>query len=83
VHFGPGTDRLEVIAIKGDIQRAPAQRTPELRFDEYGQAIRQLHAASLDAHEHQVAAAGCLHNELRRHARKYAPHGGGVEKARR
>ena len=83
MNLGPRPDRLQIVAIERDIQRTPAKWTPKLRFDQRRQPIRELNTTSLDADEHQLAATGRLHDKLRRHARKYPPHGGGVEKAGR
>ena len=78
-HDRAGADRLQVIAIEGDVEFAAGDGDAFSGLDTTGQPVRKLDAAALDADEDEAFGATTLLDNFRRHAGQRPGNGLAVE----
>ena len=78
-HHRTRPDRLQVVAIEGDVEGANGNRESVALLEERHQAGGELHAAALDPHNGQVIGAVGELQDLVGHAAEGAFHRLGVE----
>src|SRR5213078_2988420 len=81
---GLGPDGLEIVAVQGDVERAARDLGggPCFLFDVFGDAFSQLHAAALDANQHQVVRAVRQLDDFHGHTLQRPRHRAGVKESR-
>src|SRR4029077_20854535 len=79
---GLGPDRFEVVAIEGDIEGAAGEDYALVFLDERRDPFGQLHAAPLDADEHQIGGAMRQLEHFCGHTLKRPRQGAGVQEDR-
>ena len=81
-HHRPGADGLQVVAIESDVELAGGDAGAFGLIDQALEPVGQLHAAALDADQHEVLGATPPFDDLGSHARQRSAERAVVEKRR-